>query len=386
MSCFCFKLRVFAVLSFAATQSFSQIIRIYGSENAQNYQGNSRGEYYVQLAYFSNKSNADHFLNSIRSKINQPTMIEQINNHFSVIVGPIQSADNVRALGKKLSLKTSHTSQVQKTLSDHPGQIKITNHPVNHPELLQPVTATPSTNKSVQPIVLKRETLIYSRWYIGADVGVQWNDLNHVMTVSNGSDFPAPLNVDIFSTDDKNQTFFSLSGGHRWERDSQVIPIYALGLRYSHNFSSNVGQTITQYSMPEFTNYHYNWNVYSDVFLATAKLNLFQYHRVLPYVSGGIGAAINQTNDYQETALFGVTPRISPAFADQNSTQFAYTLGAGIDWELTHQMVMSLGYEYKDLGKISSGAGVSTWAGESLSLGSYQANSVVLSINYLFGK
>nr|WP_045100611.1 outer membrane beta-barrel protein [Legionella micdadei] len=227
--------------------------------------------------------------------------------------------------------------------------------------------------------------LINENWYIGVLGGVQWNDITQKITVNNGSNAQSPYNQDTFLTGVHDQAFAGAAGGYRWELNNSWVPAVALGLRYHRVFARDVGKSILQYSMLEFGNYNYSWQIYSDVALATAKVNFFQYRVFSPYLSGGFGAAFNRARGYSEAALSGVTPRISPAFADNWTTQFAYNLGAGLDLQLGSRFIVSLGYEYQDLGSVSSGSGMGTWAGQSLNLGDYKSNAAMLSVSYLLG-
>jgi opacity protein-like surface antigen len=223
-------------------------------------------------------------------------------------------------------------------------------------------------------------------WYIAGSLGAQSSRVDSNLGVNNGSGYPAPFGTDSYSTSTKSAAIAGMEGGYRWVRNNQWLPAYTLGLRYKHLFSTNVGRQITQYSTPEFTNYNYNWNVSSDVLLIASKLNLVQFGQFLPYVTGGVGIAFNHAANYNETALAGVTPRTNPAFDNNTDREFTYMVGAGVDWQVSPRVILSLGYEFQDLGSLSSGKGTGLWAADALHTGSYRTNSVLFSTSYLIGK
>jgi opacity protein-like surface antigen len=122
------------------------------------------------------------------------------------------------------------------------------------------------------------------------------------------------------------------------------------------------------------------------VLMIATKLNLIQFNQISPYVTGGVGVAFNRGANYSETALENVTPRVSPAFDNHTNTKFTYSVGAGLDWQVSPKLILSLGYQFQDLGSVSSGTGTGLWAGDALRSGSYRSSSVLFSTSYLIGK
>jgi opacity protein-like surface antigen len=150
---------------------------------------------------------------------------------------------------------------------------------------------------------------------------------------------------------------------------------------YQYFFAPNLSGEVTQYSLPDFTNYTYSWKVASSLVSAHAKLNGPIYHRFSPYVSGGLGVVYSKSQ-YSETALGDVTPRISPNYGSIGA-QFAYVLGAGIDYALRpQQLILSAGYQYSNLGTFNSGYGTGRWLNERLNLGANQSNAFILGLTY----
>ncbi len=224
-----------------------------------------------------------------------------------------------------------------------------------------------------------------AHWFIFGAVGGQKPSFKSSMYVNNGSLLPSPSNQDSYSVNqDKAEPMIVVFAGRYWQTDKKWFPAYALGVRYEALFSTRISGAITQYSLPLFTNYVYNWDISSNLLFASGKLNLFKYKRVLPYMAGGVGAGFNRASQYTETALPNITPRVSPGFTNNLNTAFAYHVGAGLDFQLLPQWILSFAYQYMDLGNVASGPGVSTWSNESLQLGHYRSNSLLLGVTYLF--
>ncbi|QMT60009.1 outer membrane protein [Legionella sp. PC997] len=223
-------------------------------------------------------------------------------------------------------------------------------------------------------------------WFISLGGGAQFPELNSHTKVNNGSGFPAPYSADRYSIRDNNGGVVAVSAGRRWQNESIWFPSYSLSIFWQYFFTTHISGEITQYSLPQFTNYKYNLDFTSNLLLASGKINVMRYGIFSPFINGGIGSSFNNASNYNESAFAGVTPRVSPEFRNSNTSEFAYNIGAGVDVQLLPQLFLSVGYIFQDLGPLASGNGVNTWTGESLTLGSYRTNEVLITATYLFGK
>jgi opacity protein-like surface antigen len=221
-------------------------------------------------------------------------------------------------------------------------------------------------------------------WFITLGAGEQYPQWDNPIKVDTG--LAAPHNKDYYSTKNKNEAVVALSLGRRWKREEFWLPAYSFGVFWQYFFRTNLGHCATLYSLPDVTTYSYNWQLTSNLLLASAKLNLFEYGKLSPYVNGGIGSSFNRTSGYKERPLPAVTPRVSPAFGNFSTSEFSYHLGVGLDLQVMPQLIASLGYIYQDLGPTSSGPGKGSWSNQSLNPGSYRSNEVLVSLSYLFGE
>lgn len=215
-------------------------------------------------------------------------------------------------------------------------------------------------------------------------VGQQYPQFNSRIYINNNSGALPPNNKDLYTTKQNFQPLVLASIGYRMTRDAEWFSAYSLALQYQHNFSSNVGNEVLQYSDPAFYNYNSDWSIASDIFLAVAKLNVFEYGIISPYIHAGIGLSFNNAGNYSEAPTSGVTaPRVNPGFSSYTTTNFAYSLGAGVDFQVTDNIIVSAQYQYQNLGNVKSGNGSAAWSTQSLDLGTYTTNAVLLSVSYL---
>ncbi|KTC93815.1 SPOR domain-containing protein [Legionella drozanskii] len=374
------KSGIFIFFSLFAIQAFPHAVTFYGLDSIQHYHGRSNGAFFIQMGNFSGKLNAYHYQKRMQQKISHPIKLERKGGNYVVMIGPLGSMGQVREVVAQAKSRFVQTKKIPQEsrfrfLRGKQKQSVPLTRTIIRPEK-EPLEKEP----------VEYFGLINENWYVGVFGGVQWNDISHKITVNNSSRAESPYNKDTYLSGINNQAFAGASGGYRWEFNNRWLPALGVGLRYQRVFARNVGKSILQYSMPEFANYNYSWQIYSDVALATAKFNFLQYRAFAPYLSGSVGAGFNKSRNYKEVALEGVTPRISPFFTDNLTTQFAYNVGAGVDLQISSRFIVSLGYEYQDLGSVSSGSGAgNNWVGQALNLGSYRSNAALLSVNYLLG-
>ncbi len=192
------------------------------------------------------------------------------------------------------------------------------------------------------------------RFYLGAGAGDMFFRVGNNNYLSTGLGWPN----DYYSANSiSNQGYGFLAAGFAWERDSELLPIYSLGLRYMYVRNTSTSGYVEQYSMPEFKNYTYSYDTQILSLLAIAKANIVRWNWFMPYVLAGAGIATFGTSNYEEQPLGGVTPRVSPGFGDGSGNNFAYQVGVGFDIALLENLLINLEYDYINFGTISTGTG-----------------------------
>ncbi|VEB30086.1 Opacity protein and related surface antigens [Legionella pneumophila] len=345
---------------------------IYGTQNAARVTGKSlKRIYFLQLGAFSQKSNAQQLARKVQAKTQYPVIISHSGNAFSVRVGPV----NTQEL-HQLSIKLSQNSNL--ALINHHSSPKQALNIKSKPQIPVKETSRPLSTHSVAKEMVDKK----GSWYVAAKIGGQETTPDDQFTVNNDSGFASPFDKDIYTNSSDSSVVLGIGGGYRFT--NMILPAISVGIYYSHFFNMDINGQVIQYSLPEFTNYNYQWKVKSDLVLASAKANVISWKNIMPFVQGGVGVSSNKGSQYYENTLPDVTPRISPNFANHTTTVIAYQLGAGLDWEIKPQWLLSLGYEYSDLGKVRSGYGTDSWSRETLSSKNLTSNAGTLGFTYLF--
>ncbi len=373
--------RSFVQLGVAALSAVSfslcfatSIKHVYGLEYAKNYNSRTNGSAYIQAAAFSNKSNAERYKRTIQPRTPHPVTISRKNKLYLVLIGPMNSTLELRKTATALLNPPSPRSIGRKNRVQMQPAKSIKRNPT--PKQSNKVLTLEQRN-SVQSPVLNRN----ANWFITAGAGAEFPTAKGNISINNGSFFPAPYDTDTYTTNQSSSALVIVMAGRRWERESKWIPAFSLGVLYQHSFLDTVKGTVSQYSLPEYTNYNYYWDLSSDIVLASAKLNLYAQNRFSPYITAGLGGAFNHSS-YSEEALPDVTPRLSPDFSGNNN-QFAYNVGAGIDFRASNNCIINVGYLYQNLGDISA-QGSGAWSDTSFGLRTYGLNEVLASATYLF--
>lgn len=235
---------------------------------------------------------------------------------------------------------------------------------------------------------VQKTSLLYppqGQWYLAGQLGGQTATTDSSTTVHNGSGFPAPFDRDIYTASNRNMAvLLGLEAGKRWDISHAWLSAFSIGLRYQYFMNTDVHGEVIQFSLPQFTNYDYKWQSASNLLLANAKLNFKQYQQFSPFVNAGLGGVFYRDGKYSETALADVTARISPNYGSRSGGQFAYQLGAGIDYRFSETTILNAGYQFSNLAQMQSGSGTDSWSSQSLHFGNLHSNAFLLGMTYLF--
>ena len=195
-------------------------------------------------------------------------------------------------------------------------------------------------------------------WYASGSMGAAFPTV--------GSSFDAHTGIgwsdDIYlQKSTHNSEILSGAFGYRWYRQQRWFPYLFLNANYAFVFPTTINGRIVQFSLPQYNNFAFQYDIQRQTVLAIAKGTLFDYHHLLPFVSFGAGVTLNRIQHYQEVADIGIYPRISPAYANHTNTQFSYSLGVGVDYALSHRFWLGVQYQYGHYGTANSGCGATTW-------------------------
>ncbi len=115
---------------------------------------------------------------------------------------------------------------------------------------------------------------------------------------------------------------------------------------------------VQEFSLPDFDNFNYQYDVHSMTAMATLKMNLLANDKWQPYVDGGIGIASNKAHHYQETPRIEGAVPMSP-YNEHRSNNVAYSLGTGLMYHINSDLSIGLGYQFADLGSAKLGVSAS---------------------------
>ncbi len=223
--------------------------------------------------------------------------------------------------------------------------------------------------------------------YVTFGLGDMLYRVGNTNSLNSGTGWP---NDRYLGNNISNQPYFLLGTGYTWKRPRMYrwLPSYSLGLRYMYVRSASISGNIDQYSLPQFQNYSYSYDVQLSTLTAVVKADIYRWRKLMPYLTLGAGIARATTSDYSEQANQGVTPRVSPGFSGNSSNNFTYLAGVGVDYMLKKDWWASLECNYTNFGTVSTGKGAnySTLTGVNYDSdhlkNTISATSVFLSITY----
>lgn len=148
-----------------------------------------------------------------------------------------------------------------------------------------------------------------------------------------------------------------LEAGYQWQRASNWLPAYNLGVRVALVSAASASGYIDQYSLPGFRNYTYSYDVALMNFMGIFKADLYRWRQLMPYIAVGAGFSNYFTSDYTERATAGVTPRVSPGFGSDTGINFAYQFGVGLDFAVKDNLTINVEANYANYGTVYTGKG-----------------------------
>lgn len=123
---------------------------------------------------------------------------------------------------------------------------------------------------------------------------------------------------------------------------------------YVINDTGNAGKTTGPTQLADF----YRGDVSSLVGLVNGYVDMGTWYGVTPFVGAGVGIARNTLSGMTDAGLETIDGSTGPSggyFHDGSKTNFAWALMAGLDFNVTQNLKLELGYRFLDLGKFGSG-------------------------------
>ncbi|KTD65975.1 hypothetical protein Lsha_0182 [Legionella shakespearei DSM 23087] len=155
-----------------------------------------------------------------------------------------------------------------------------------------------------------------------------------------------------------------------------------LGAAFATASSARLSGDIWEDADPDFNNFYYNYKVSHAHFSVKGKLLAEMGYLVTPYLSGSIGLGFNRAYDFKITSrLFEEVP--APAFGSHTQAVLSYTLGLGLQKQLSAHWSAGMGYEFADWGKSGLVHAPGQTVNSGLQLSHLYMNQLQFSLTYL---
>lgn len=92
-------------------------------------------------------------------------------------------------------------------------------------------------------------------------------------------------------------------------------------------------------------------NVQSHTLMFNAFYDLGRFYGLVPYVGAGLGISFNKT----EHVYFTENPYLVNTIDGASKTSFAWSVMAGVGYQISDRMILDVGYRFIDLGQAKSG-------------------------------
>jgi opacity protein-like surface antigen len=154
-----------------------------------------------------------------------------------------------------------------------------------------------------------------------------------------------------------------------------------LGAALAATSNAKLSGIIWDDAMPQFDNYSYNYKVNHTHVAIKGKLLADKGFPVIPWVSASLGVGFNRAHQFKSIPrIFEALP--NAPFTSHTTSAFTYTLGAGVQKNLSEHWQVGIGYEFADFGKSHLGPARGQTLNSGLSLNHLYTNGVLLNLTY----
>jgi opacity protein-like surface antigen len=196
------------------------------------------------------------------------------------------------------------------------------------------------------------EPVQFGGWYLRGDVGVGITSSPRIRSTFDAAAVVPGFNVDQQTLGDA--AFVGLGVGYQV---NNWLRFDATGeYRTSQHFEATESENIGFFNTPPDDSRafdRYTASVQSSVFLVNAYADLGTWYSLTPFIGGGVGAAFNRISGLND---IGLTPGFQGlGFArEKDSTSLAWAVMAGIDYAVSPNLKLELGYRYLNMGTAKS--------------------------------
>ena len=221
-------------------------------------------------------------------------------------------------------------------------------------------------------------------WFVGVGGGVDAPGLENTQNnlLANIAVPPAP--TDSYATNNWSNSLglFAADFGYRFTRAEWGYTSLFFEYDDVGNMAAS-GVDLVQGNASFSSNYSYN--IARQAFLVGSKVNFLQQKKFSPFVEVGVGLSENTFSNYNESSSFNLM-----TYPNQTNDEFAYILGAGVDYTVMKNWMLSLGYRFGYWGDVASGNLSTDGVGATLPAPVHLTNRIyssegIAKVSYLFG-
>jgi opacity protein-like surface antigen len=197
----------------------------------------------------------------------------------------------------------------------------------------------------------------FSGWYLRGDIGLAANASSISLKTS-----PDPIEAGGYVGASEGFSNTSLSSSeladvgvgyqfNHWLR-GDITAEYRDGGHFQSLYTLNIPASGTQYAN------FYRGDVSSMIGMANLYADVGTWYGITPFVGGGVGLARNTLYGMTDTGQVYTPTFGGPSggyFSNGSTTNFAWALMAGLDFNIAPNLKLELGYRYLNYGKVASG-------------------------------
>lgn len=157
---------------------------------------------------------------------------------------------------------------------------------------------------------------------------------------------------------------------------------WQIGAAIAGSSNARLAGDIWEDADPNFNNYFYTYKINHRHLALKSNLVFEMSPWAQPYISASIGAAKNRAHDFM------ITPKIeeevpAPNFSSHSTTAFTYTVGLGVQKNMTEHVAFGIGYEFSDWGKSNLGSAPQQTLNKGLILNHLYTNQLKFTLSYV---
>ncbi|MDF1827507.1 MAG: porin family protein [Legionellaceae bacterium] len=155
-----------------------------------------------------------------------------------------------------------------------------------------------------------------------------------------------------------------------------------IGLAVATTGNATLSGNVWDDAKAAFNNHTYAYKIKHTHVALKGKLLSDRGHILIPWVNGSLGVGFNQAHSFSNTPTINEAITI-PNFASNTKTTFTYTVGAGVQRNLSQHWQAGIGYEFADWGKSALERASGQTLNSGIALSHLYTNGFLINLTYL---